>query len=597
MVNSCARHESTCISGKIQCSSVLYEHLAEYSGNDNGPMYEFTDRGYVDMKGKGRCYTYWLDRGGKHNELASPEAIEELRKDVNDVLSKKKWRRRQYLDFRRRRSSILDSGENGDENTLETGAKGAFADYESLVTASRARAEGDAFTDVARSERSQRGGTSVGVDSVYYKDAVSAIVSSADDGVNGAAEVVDGNGDATMSDHDTASFVQLKRTPWSDIKWDPNLSRIDLVAAIHGLLSSMLWKCAAEVLSELPDNKAFLDHELARFVDRISSLYVDHPFHSWGHACQVVLSATYLIKEYDKTKDEAGCPIENNPCIRFITVFAAMIHDVKHLGVPNAQLKTEDHPLTQVYCQGSYQERQSIQVALSIFVEEFPELSSTVFNVCPLFSHLITSAVLATDVASSDVQGNVQKRFERVMIVEDDDATELDKTLVVVEQLLLLADVGHCSQSYENFLTWNRAFFHECVKDYHEGRGMDPRPGWFEGQIGFLEGYIIPLAERCDHIIPQCELTKGTRRILRMWKKDGKEWTDNIVEQSLKAEEMEKERLQALNSSTHKQGQKQSSERRSSGARTRRFSLFKSKKSLRTKYAPDVSQNRRASFA
>ena len=111
----------------------------------------------------------------------------------------------------------------------------------------------------------------------------------------------------------------------------------------------MLWKSAADVQSELPNNKEVLDAELLRYVDRISTLYEAHAFHSWDHACQVVLSATFLIKEYHKTKDDIGGSVDSNPFVRFITGFAALIHDVKHLGMPNAQLEEDKHCLSIVY--------------------------------------------------------------------------------------------------------------------------------------------------------------------------------------------------------------------------------------------------------
>ena len=53
MVNTTARHESTGIGGKIQCSSMLHHLLAEQASANNGPQYKFSPRGYVDMKGKG----------------------------------------------------------------------------------------------------------------------------------------------------------------------------------------------------------------------------------------------------------------------------------------------------------------------------------------------------------------------------------------------------------------------------------------------------------------------------------------------------------------------------------------------------------------
>ena len=599
MVNTTSRHESTGASGKIQCSSVLHEHLAEYSADSAGPLYRFTPRGYVDMKGKGRCYTYWLDGGSEHNDLSSPAAIEGLREQVKKALSKKKWKKRKYFDFRRRRSSVWNDTDGTDTVTVGTNASARLLD-----------------DDKSMASQSQNTGIVSGIENVEGNKSESDLQPATEsyDGTSTAAasesnvdvDVDDDEQDSLeeeedLSDHDTVSFVELKKTQWADIKWDPNLSRIELVASLHGLLSSMLWKCCAQALPDLPSNKNVLDHELLRYVDRVSSLYDAHPFHSFEHAAQVVLSAAHLVNEYNKAKEHLTTPHDSNAFTRFITVFSALIHDVKHLGCPNAQLEKESHPLKIVYSQGSYQERQSIQVALGIFVEEFSSLSTAILKMCPDFLHLVTAAVLATDVASKETQARVQERFERVLIISQDDTTEFDKTQSCIEQILLLADVGHCSQGYDNFLIWNRAFFFECVQNHIQGHGDDPRPGWYAGQIGFLEGYILPLAERCNALIPQCEVTKGTRRVLRMWKRDGKAWTDDLVKQSYEAERLEKEQKTPtaravspkLNS---KDSEKQS--RRSNGMRDslmkikkKRFSVFSRKSSSRNQEVIKAVEN------
>ena len=54
-----------------------------------------------------------------------------------------------------------------------------------------------------------------------------------------------------------------------------------MVAATHGLLSSMLWKCAAHKEKQLTKDREHLDKDLLRFVDRISNLYENHGFHNW----------------------------------------------------------------------------------------------------------------------------------------------------------------------------------------------------------------------------------------------------------------------------------------------------------------------------
>ena len=292
----------------------------------------------------------------------------------------------------------------------------------------------------------------------------------------------------------------------------------------------------------MPGNKDVLNHELLRYVDRVSGLYDAHPFHSFEHAAQVVLSATHLVNEYNKAKEQLSTPHDSNPFTRFITVFAALIHDVKHLGCPNAQLQKENHPLNVVYSQGSYQERQSIQVALAVFLEEFSVLSTTILKLCPDFLHMVTAAVLATDVSNKETQAKIKERFKRIIIEKQKNVTEFDKTQTCIEQMLLLADVGHCTQGYDNFLIWNQAFFYECLQNHYRGNADDPRPGWHAGQIGFLEFYILPLAERCNAIIPSCHLAKGTRQILRRWNKDGIEWTENLAKRTYATERAEKGR-------------------------------------------------------
>lgn len=248
MVNTTSRHESTSLNGKIQCSSVLYEHLAEYSSASKGPQYKLTPRGYVEMKGKGRCFTYWLESGTDQNESASPKKIKQLRSEVSKVLSKKKWKKRKYFNYRRRSSMG-----GYDDATL------AFGDDATIST-----------------------GISFNMDA-SEADASSRVSESDCRGTESNPDIFDIN-------FDTASYSEMKRTSWRDIQWDPQLSRIELVASIHGLLSSMLWLCVNEVTNgSLPENKDALDSEILRYVDRISSLYPDNCFHNWDHACQVSL--------------------------------------------------------------------------------------------------------------------------------------------------------------------------------------------------------------------------------------------------------------------------------------------------------------------
>lgn len=50
------------------------------------------------------------------------------------------------------------------------------------------------------------------------------------------------------------------------------------------------------------------------------------------------------------------------------------------------------------------------------------------------------------------------------------------------------------------YLKWNERFFHECYAVYLAGRSeTDPSLGWYKGEIGFFDFYIIPLAKKLEN--------------------------------------------------------------------------------------------------
>ena len=55
-------------------------------------------------------------------------------------------------------------------------------------------------------------------------------------------------------------------------------------------------------------------------------------------------------------------------------------------------------------------------------------------------------------------------------------------------------------QHWHVYRKWNERFFRECYAAYKAGRGgdKDPSEGWYKGEIGFFDFYIIPLAKKLD---------------------------------------------------------------------------------------------------
>jgi hypothetical protein len=57
------------------------------------------------------------------------------------------------------------------------------------------------------------------------------------------------------------------------------------------------------------------------------------------------------------------------------------------------------------------------------------------------------------------------------------------------------SDVAHTMQHWHVYSKWNGRLFKEMYRAYREGRSSkDPSENWYEGEIGFFDFYVIPLA-------------------------------------------------------------------------------------------------------
>mmetsp|Transcript_10902 Transcript_10902/g.11989 ORF Transcript_10902/g.11989 Transcript_10902/m.11989 type:complete len:138 (-) Transcript_10902:38-451(-) len=75
------------------------------------------------------------------------------------------------------------------------------------------------------------------------------------------------------------------------------------------------------------------------------------------------------------------------------------------------------------------------------------------------------------------------------------DAEEM-KASVTLETMIHAADVGANMQCWDTFIKWGSRLFNEDMTSFKEGRGQDPSATWNKGQIGFLDGYVAPLAKK-----------------------------------------------------------------------------------------------------
>jgi 3'5'-cyclic nucleotide phosphodiesterase len=116
------------------------------------------------------------------------------------------------------------------------------------------------------------------------------------------------------------------------------------------------------------------------------------------------------------------------------------------------------------------------------------------------FRRLIVNCVMATDIVDKELKTLRNNRWDRAFAqteqrLDGDDRNR--KATIVLEHLIQASDVAHTMQHWNIYRRWNEKFFNECYKAYLDGRAENnPCVGWYQGEIGFFDFYIIPLANK-----------------------------------------------------------------------------------------------------
>jgi 3'5'-cyclic nucleotide phosphodiesterase len=250
----------------------------------------------------------------------------------------------------------------------------------------------------------------------------------------------------------------------------------------------------------------------------------DHPFHNFEHATHVTSSVMMLLQcvvvapgvvHVSATRNASPCgALLSDPLTQFAVAFAALVHDVDHPGVGNHQLVAEADPIAMTYSDGSSAEQNSICIAWNLLMgsSSYRELRSCLFGSdkdLKRFRQVLVNAVMATDIFDSDLQAFRDARWEKAFSPtrstdgETKDAAANDETLnlqatALLELMVQCSDVAHTMQAWQVCQRWNRRLFCEMHAAYMNGnrRSANPADTWYEGELAFLDSYVIPLATR-----------------------------------------------------------------------------------------------------
>jgi 3'5'-cyclic nucleotide phosphodiesterase len=247
----------------------------------------------------------------------------------------------------------------------------------------------------------------------------------------------------------------------------------------------------------------------------------DNPFHNFEHASHVTLSAVKLLSrivapdlpsygkdsDVDRNLHDHTYGITSDPLTQFACVFAALIHDVDHSGIPNSQLAVERSSIVAMYNGKSLAEQNSFDLTWQLLMDDqFYNLRRTIYvNAAEFqrFRQLVLNSVMATDIMDKELKQLRNRQWEKAFNEEEQALTAADainyKATVVMNHLIQASDVAHTMQHWHIYRKWNARLFQEMCRAYRQGRAdRDPAEYWYQGELGFFDFYVIPLAKKLN---------------------------------------------------------------------------------------------------
>jgi hypothetical protein len=260
--------------------------------------------------------------------------------------------------------------------------------------------------------------------------------------------------------------------------------------------------------------------QLGSFVSSIAAMYQDNPFHNFEHASHVTMSVVKLLsrivapsniacddegKVHALTLHDHTYGMTSDPLTQFACVFSALIHDVDHQGVPNAQLIAEKADIASFYEGRSIAEQNSVDLAWELLMDDdYVELRAAIYGgqgEKVRFRQLVVNSVMATDIMDKELKTDRNARWSKAFTeqpAQESPANVINrKATIVIEHLIQASDVAHTMQHWHVYRKWNERLFEETYKSYIEGRTTtNPIENWYKGELGFFDFYIIPLAKK-----------------------------------------------------------------------------------------------------
>lgn len=320
-----------------------------------------------------------------------------------------------------------------------------------------------------------------------------------------------------FGDMDDISGHESTNSGFSSVS-NEDITEEEMIVHVTAILASRLEALQREHRESWSDAEDdLIQSELGLFVRMVAAMYRDVAYHSFDHAHHVTSATNDLLDMLVPPEDD-----ENHPCshdlfsnmnLRFAIVFAALIHDVDHTGTNNAQLEKEGDKLSVLYGGKSTLEKNSIVVGLLLFMSpELTNLRKAMFQTDHdfyEFRRIVVQLIMTTDIGNRETTKIIADAWEQAFDKDEEpgshppsreiDDNDRKRALAVIFYMMRAADVLHLMEDWDAFVKWSNLCYLEFRENYLRGQGEDPGSSWYENQIGFLDGYITPLAKKLHY--------------------------------------------------------------------------------------------------
>ena len=214
--------------------------------------------------------------------------------------------------------------------------------------------------------------------------------------------------------------------------------------------------------------------------------------------------------------------------------------------MPNTRLIEENPTLAELYKHRSVAEQNSVDLSWALLEDEcFADLRRAIYQTPQekqRFRQLVVNAVMATDIADKELKTLRNQRWAKAFNTDGNLAPEespkdaIDrKATIVIEHLIQASDIAHTMQHWHVYRKWNERLFVEMLTAYQTGRAeKDPSTFWYDGELGFFDFYIIPLAKKLKECgvfgVSSDEYLTYAQHNRAEWEARGKEVVAEMIE-------------------------------------------------------------------